>query len=317
MADEIQLQPTCPEQLIVTPTITCVEGKPNLRKMQGVSIVTGQLATIRYTMRDQNGDPVDLSLCLAAGAVIKLRVREAIEMCNWQEATIDASVVDLITNGADGVVQATLTKPVTHLPGIYRCEFAILSDSTPQAYLIFSNEFFLIVNRGQFAHTPFNKVHTQGPPTLPEIRLHLRDSDPVDNLWLGVQEFDTAEIAACIERPIHFFNEAPPPINQRFNTSNFPSRYFYLEAIVGCLYQMAAVHYMRVHLPYQQGQGGLTVDDKNKAQEYSAEGKARWEEWKNWVRHKKVQLNAASAFRSMGSPYWGTIWNSDLGGIAR
>lgn len=314
MVQEIQTPAQCPDQLIVTPSITCVEGKPNLRKMQGVSIVTGQLATIRYTMRDINGDPVDLSLCMAAGSVVKLRVREAIEMCDWQQATISGSVVDLSTNGADGVVQATLTEPVTHLPGIYRCEFAILSNDTPQANLIFSNEFFLIVNRGQFANIPFNHVRTQGPPTLPEIRLHLRDSDPADNLWLGVQEFDTAEIAACIERPIHYFNEAPPPINQRFNTSNFPSRYFYLEAIVGCLYQMAAIHYMRTHLPYQQQQG-LSIDDKNKAEQYAAEGKQRWEEWKNWVRHKKVQINAAAAFQSMGSPYWGTIWNNNVGGL--
>lgn len=309
MAQEVSVPVTCPEQLIVTPQITCVEGKPNLRKMQAVSVVVGQKATIRYVMRDQSGDPVDLSQCMALGATVELRIREAIMLNPYDGVTIQGSVVNLITNGADGEVQATLSKEVVAYPGISRCEFGILDAS---GNLIFSNEFFLIVNRGQFSQAPY-QVQPLGPPTLPEIRLHLRDSDPADNLWLGVQEFDMAEIAACVERPIHYFNEAPPPVYQRFNTANFPARYFYLEAIVGCLYSMASLHYMRVHLPYQQNQG-LTVDDKNKAQEYAAEGKQRWEEWKNWVRHKKIQINAAAAFQTVGSPYWGTTWNTNIGG---
>lgn len=305
MPQEVLSAPQCPDQLIVTPAITCVEGQPNLRKMQAVSVVTGQLATIQYTMRSQNGDPVDLSLCMAAGSTIVLKIREAIMMDSNSNpgVTIICSIVNLITNGADGVVQATLTSDVVAYPGISRCEFGVLDIN---GNLIFSNEMFLIVNRGQFA----NQVSRLGPPTLPEIRLHLRDSDPTDNLWLAVTEFDMAEIAACIERPIHYFNEAPPPINQKFNTANFPGRYFYLEAIVGCLYQMATLHYARVHLPYQQQQG-LTVDDKNKMEQYDAVGKQRWEEWKNWVRHKKIQLNAAAAFRTFGSPYWGTSWSTD------
>ena len=307
MTQEVQLPAQCPDQLIVTPQITCVEGKPNLRKMQAVSITAGQLATVQYTMRDPNGDPVDLSECLAAGATVVLKLIEAMMARNCV-ITIDGSVVNLVTNGADGVVQATLTQPAVSIPGIYRCSFGIVDiNGNP----VFTNEFFLIVNRSPFITSPYS-LNSLGPPTLPEIRLHIRDSDPNDNLWLGVQEFDMAEIAACTERPIHYFNEAPPPINQKFTTANFPSRYFYLEAIVGCLYQMAADHYMRVHLPYQQQQG-LTVDDKNKAQEYSAEGKQRWEEWKNWVRHKKVQLNAAAAFQSNGSPYWGNVWDSGIG----
>jgi hypothetical protein len=296
----------CTDQTTVKPVITCVEGAPNLKKMQAVTVVTGQAALIEYTMRDGNGDPVDLRPCLQAGGTVELRLREAvIGMYPGQPGVIiPCTLPDPPGDGSDGRVLAQLTQKAVAFPGISRADFGMLDAA---GHLLFNNEIFLVVNRSQYGEPAGVAPWPFGPPTIPEIRLHLRDSAPEDNLWLGVQEFDLAELAACIERPIHYFNESPPPIYQIFSTANFPARHHYLEAIIGCLYQMASLHYARVHLPYQQQQG-LTVDDKKKAEQYAAIGKEKWEEWKNWVRHKKIQFNATASFQSIGSPYYGNLW---------
>ena len=71
--------------------------------------------------------------------------------------------------------------------------------------------------------------------------------------------------------------------------------------MTGYLYQMAARHYRRVHLPYSAA--GLTVDDKNKAQEYQAIGDAMWQEFAGFVTAQKVSMNASAAIGTLGSAY--------------
>jgi hypothetical protein len=183
-------------------------------------------------------------------------------------------------------------------PGISRADAGIFDSG---GALVFTNTFYLVVNRSQFT----SSVLEQGPLSLAEIRLHLRDSGPEDNLWLGVEEFDMAEIAACIERPIRYWNEAPPPIGLYYSTASFPYRYNWLNATISGLYSLAAAHYRRVHLPVQAG--GVQVDDKNKSAEYQAIADKLWSEYKDWVKLRKVQLNCEAAVQTMGSPYsgWG------------
>jgi hypothetical protein len=171
--------------------------------------------------------------------------------------------------------------------------------------IIFINQGYLCVNRSLWTPNGLTGFGS-GPPTLAEIRLALRDSSPADNLWLGVEEFDLAEVVACIERPILYWNESPPPIPQKYNTATFPWRYYWLAGICGCLYKIAESHYMRVHLPYQAG--GVSVDDKNKFREYGAKGDKFWDEYRQWTQWKKVQLNAEAAVQSVGSPYYGWSW---------
>lgn len=297
-------QVVCADQLFVRPVVSVdVRGKPITKRVRAVQVSQGQAATIRYTMLSQNGDPVDLSACLLAGATVVARMHETMLCSPPDFVEIDCEVVN--PPGTDGCIQVEMTEEVVAYPGISSVEFALLD---VEQKVIFTNAIYLIVNRGQFG--PAGSLsNVGGPPTIAEIKLHLRDSDPNDNLWLGIEEFDLAEIAACIETPIAYFNEARPPLNQQWNTSNFPWRYHWLSGIIACLYKLAAKHYARVHLPYQQ-QGGLMIDDKNKAQEYSAIANEAWNEYKDWVLRTKVGINAMGAIQTVGSPYMGIQWTN-------
>lgn len=289
-------QSACSALKELSPSVTAVEGTPNYAKPMAFTIQQGQQAVLEWTMRDPSGCPVDLTTC---GGPVTFYLREALSLGDPSSrgVVIPCNPVDL----ANGVVDVSLTADAVAYPGISLGQFAA-SDSDGQ--LIFSNDCWLIVNRA--LSVPAGQQTHAGPPTLAEIRLHMRDSSPVDNLWLGVNEFDNVEIASCIVRPIDYFNETPPPLDFSFNTSNFPWRYNWLNGIIACLYELASLHYSRVHLPYSAG--GTQVDDKNKAQEYAQVAQRKWEDFKQWVLQKKVQINAQGAYMTTGSLYDWRSW---------
>lgn len=298
----------CVDQLTVRPVVSISsDGVPIIKRPRGVQVAQGQAATIRYTMLSQNGDPVDLSVCLLAGGSVKARLHETLLCSPPDFVQVDCTIVNNTDSnpGFDGCVDLELPPEVVAFSGISKIEFALLD---VDGNVIFTNNIYLIVNRGQWG-APGSLTNMAGPPSVAEIKLHLRDSDPADNLWLGIEEFDLAEIAACIERPILYWNESQPPINVAYTTATFPYRYYWLEGIIACLYKLAAKHYTRVHLPYQQ-QGGLMIDDKNKAKEYQAIAESSWNEFKDWVLRKKVEINAWGAVQGVGSAYFGIQWSN-------
>jgi len=296
----VNVPPTAEDQKILIPATTLVEGKPNYRKIQAVEVNAGMEAIVKWTMKSAAGDPVDLTDAVANGAIAEARIRETVNwsMGLWPPAE---TIACTIPNPAAGEVNMQLTKAVVEFPGISWVEIGILDNA---GKVIFTNQFYLVVNRSMFGGTTPNAP--SGPPSLAEIRLAMRDSAPEDNLWLGVTEFDMAEIAACIERPVIYWNEAPPPIPQKYNTATFPYRYYWMGGIVGCLYMIAEHHYTRTHLPYQAG--GISMDDKNKFQIYGQKGRQLWDEYRQWVQWKKVQLNCENAVMSVGSQYYGWSW---------
>jgi hypothetical protein len=258
-------------------------------------------------MLSQNGDPVDLSVCLLAGGSVKARIHETALCVPPDYVQVNCTIVNNTDNdpGKDGCVDCLLPSDIVACPGIFKIEFALLDvDDNVK----FTNWIYLVINKGQWGAAG-SLTQVGGSLTIPEVKLFLRDSDPADNLWLGVEEFDIAEIAACIALPIDYFNQSQPPLHQSWTTQNFPWRYFWLQATCAQLYKLAARHYTRVHLPYQQ-QGGLMIDDKNKAKEYWAMYEHDWNEWKDWTLHKKVELNAWGAVQGVGSPYFGIQWDN-------
>ncbi len=253
-------QETCTQQSTVQPVISVnVEGINIQGRVRAVTISAGQDVTIQTVMSDLNGNPVDLSQCLypssPSGPAGSIQMRIAETVLAGSPADLSTTILGFAVNppGVDGLVGAVLPSTVVAYPGISRAEFALLDSF---GNVLFTNWLYVIINRSQWG-TPT----TQGPPSLAEIRLAMRDSDPSDNLWYGLEEYDMAEIAAAIEYPIMYFNESQPPLRRKFSTASFPFRYFWLQAIVSRLYSMASLHYTRVHLPYQQ-QAGLQVDDK-------------------------------------------------------
>lgn len=310
------------------PGITEVNGRQVLAKMQSVVAASGQKAIIDWTFRDRNGDPLDLTtLGLPPGnpigtfggagdtdssssalvdfptpeedapAYILLRLQESIVLSGQQERwEAEATVVDAPTGRISVEVPANALK----LPGILVGEFAILNSSDE---VLITNRFWFIVERSLFGEDPGQIL---GPPSLAEIRLHLRDNGPEDNLLLDTVDFDMSEIAASIMRPLHYFNEALPPLSKNYDTTNFPYRWHWLEAICANLFSLAAEHYRRNFLPYSAG--GVNLDDKNKYNQYMQASQLREQNWKEWVLRKKAQLNAEGAFSSFESSYSDTWW---------
>lgn len=272
-------------------------GTPLPERKLALRAVGGQLATLAWTMVDRDGLPVDLTDLVAPAAgggsvvPVRLRVRDS-----------GGGVVREFAAGSTapetGEVTATLDASSLPGPGVYDAEFAVMVSGGPaETRIAFSNQLTLIVDRGLFG----GDEGRSGPPTMAEIRLHLRDSSPGESRLLDTRMFDDGEVAACITRVVDYWNEIPPPLARRYGTSDFPHRFLWLAGIKAGLYQLAADWYRRNHLPYQAG--GVQVDDLGKADEYDRKGDQAWAECKEMVKNLKVAANIEEGFGSYASPY--------------
>lgn len=163
--------------------------------------------------------------------------------------------------------------------------------------IVVANTLYLAVERGVHG-TP--DPSNEGPPTLAEVRLHLRDF-PESNLLLDEYEFDHAEVLLAAERCVAYFNELRPPLSMRFDTRTFPYRYHWMEGISYLLYRTAAAWHRRNRLPYSAG--GVTIDDVGKEREYLQAAQLHEATWKDWARREKLALNIAEGYGSVGSEY--------------
>lgn len=292
---------SCADQPALVPQTTAVFGCPVPARRKAVEAIQGQTLTIDWQFIDNNGRVVDLSSCGAfepddaSTGEVRVALREAIHFPNYGSET-SVEVVGTVTSLEAGQASFAMPTAATDRSGVYLAEAAVFNGA---GGLIFANQFYLIVNRGMFGGDPSQRC---GLPSIAEIRLHLRDSDGNGNPLLETVQFDMAEIAAAIEYPILYWNEAPPPISRTYTTATFPHRYHWMQAIVSRLYITAAHWYRRNRLQFQ-AQGGIALDDLNKDKVYEEKGQALWEEYKNWVRMQKVQANAASAVQWSGG-YW-------------
>lgn len=289
---------SCDSQQILSAAPTTVNGKTLLSRLRSLNMVAGQAASLDWQLHDQNGNPVSLTDCLcgagssssaSAGSCphVILYLRENLSgNCVSQ---FDAEIVD----DAVGKVRVAITKGTITRPGIYFAEMAVVDDTDPNNIgVLFSNVFYLVVNA--------TARHVKGPPSIAEIRLHLRDSAGGDNYLISGLKFDDAEIAMAIARPIMYWNEIPPDV-ARYTTQNFPFRYHWLEAICAQLFLIAEEHYRANQLQYQAA--GVAVDDMNKEANYAAAAQRRNEEWKTFVHRKKVEININGGYGGIGSGY--------------
>lgn len=282
----------CPDPEQVVPSTPGRFGTPLPAKMRAVRVNQRHSTNLVIPIL-QAGQPVDLS-CFFPSESDSESEPTAIKV-RWSEVSglshgvveADASLLD--TN--PGTISVSVPSAVTACGGIYRTNVGIYRGDTP----VYSYELFTIVESNIAGGVP------SGPPTVPEIRLHMADQDAGQNLLIGDHKFDDAEIAACIYRPVSYFNEALPILDVVYDTTNFPSRYHYLEAIVGHLYLIAAEYYRANHLPYSAGR--TSIDDMNKYQQYQEAGMQKLAEFKQWVRSYKIKLNIDDAWGAGGYVY--------------
>lgn len=137
-----------------------------------------------------------------------------------------------------------------------------------------------------------------GPLSISEIRLATRDVCPAMNFLIDTVEFKDEEIAWALRRPIDYWNEAQPPLNMIYSPITFPFRYNWTEATISVLLRTVALWLRRNDLDYSAG--GLTVADTKKWPEYERMATERWDAYKEWVKNKKLELNIAAGFNSIG-----------------
>jgi hypothetical protein len=328
-APPVECTPTlteCTDLNKISPEVSSYYSKLVLTRMRSVRIRCGQHAEIHWTMVDNNGFPVDLTECgfpdagsseslssysassyssLSSAAVeeggvgFKFRIRENLSLgIDPQPVKVEYPVH--LVDASQGKVKIVLDKKSTGVPGVYFAELGIFDNFGVEdtEMMLFSNVFYVLMERGQFG----SHRHMQGgPPTIMEVRLHLRDSAPEESLLLDNIKFDDAEIALAISRPIQYWNEIPPDLGVRATTQNFPFRYHWLEGICANLFFMAAENFRANNLTYSAA--GVQVNDQNKEPNYLQAAQRRNAEWQTFVRRKKSELNLNAAWGEVGSSY--------------
>jgi hypothetical protein len=279
--------------------------------MRAVSLTQGQTTTVEWQLHDKDGSPLDLrplgftdNSTYAEPFQVVMRIKEqiALGIAGAGPLQIPATV----KTAATGIVQVELTTNLTQLPGVYYGEMALIDTSNPDvaSKMIFSNTFSVIISRGTFGSSV-----PGGPPSIAEIRLHLRDSAPGESYLLDHLMFDDAEIALAITRPIQYWNEIPPPI-ATFTTQDFPYRYHWLEGICANLFFMVAEQFRRNQLSYSAA--GVQLDDQNKEPNYEQAGQLRWQSYKEWVRAQKAAINLEGGYGEIGSLYQYGVYSAGI-----
>ena len=308
---------SCEKQNKILAKQTVVDGCPVLPKLQCHEVQMGQDARLLWTMKTPDGSAVDLSECNSECSEssssdvsfddvgtpecgVELRMRE-LSGYNPQEQ-IFAISADMLDPAAGTVRSAALPDALVRSPGVYLEEWALM---TSDKRMLFSNQCITFVRPGLFGIENANQ-RVLGPPSIEDIRLSLRDNSGADNTLLDEVEFDSSEIAQAVLRPIQFWNEIPPPINPLMTTKTYPFKEIWLLGIQAYLLEIAAHNYRRNQLAYSAG--GISVDDKNKEQAYSAASARLMQRFQDMTRAKKIEVNISLFSGSVGSPYSGLFY---------
>lgn len=328
---------TCLNQHIIVPRTPMepTHGKPILTRTFAINIPGEQKATIEYVMRDVNGNPVDLSGCLCVpsdsssqsleagffgeapsssssnsssqGSVCACPYKLVFRLCEYLSGGSGKHYpVRLIDDGTAGKVAVDLSPDDTKYPGIYFGEFAMIEcdldlcdNPTGDSTVIFSNKIYVSIGRNLW-NNRMSCHQAAGPPSITEIRMHLRDTDPSESFLLDNLAFSDEEIMLATYLPVQYWNEIPPPIEMH-NTATFPYRYHWLMGIAGQLFLMAAEQQRRNNLTYAAG--GVQVNDQNREPNYEAAAQRRLDEYKKFVRNKKYSINLGLAYGEVLSEY--------------
>ena len=316
------LPASCQNQHIIMPANQrdAGSGKAILTRTAAIEIRGQQKATIEYTMRDRAGVPVDLRpcLCLPYGEEENLpgddedcpcEHKLVFRLCEYLSGGGIEFPVRLV-DAENGKVAVDLAAEDTTTPGVYFGEFAMIecdadvsNNPTCDTTVVFSNKLYVLIGRNLW-NNRMNCEGPAGPPSISEIRLHLRDTQADESYLLDNVAFSDEEIAQAVYLPVQYWNEIPPPIGTH-TTNSFPYRYHWLMAIAGYLFLTVAEQQRRNNLSYSAG--GVQVNDQNREPNYEQAAQRRLDEWRAFVVRKKAEINLSNAWGSVGSSY-GRSW---------
>lgn len=279
-----------------------MEGCPSLGRAKVFTAEQGLDASLKVQLTDRNGAPLDLAsidgfvgvsedaASEAATGVIAAKFREA-ALSEQDGGVVYASV----TPSVDDVDEATVLIPIpieiSRDPGIYIFEIGVVDETGSTVHI---ERGLLSIEASLFR--PVGGTLSDGPPTLMDVRMALRDHVD-DNLRIGEVEFSVDEIVTALVRPIREWNESRPPL-PLVSTKNFPYREQWLRAVTAFLLIMASDWYRRVYAKAQGG--GLNYDRYNKERDYLSVGQQLLLEWRHFVRRTKISIAVQASFGSYG-----------------
>jgi hypothetical protein len=287
-----------------------------LTRLKAFIVDQGAIPTLEHVMRDRVGRPIDLTKYVHSQVSVtstssistgtptgKIRVRirdfigEGAQLGSDPNPIWELDVAYAFDAGK-GVVRGVLEAGITEKAGIYEIYWAVCgSDNKP----IHTDRGLLSVERGAFPVHDEVLRRDAGPPTLQEVRMRLMDSSSSENLLLDDIEFKDEQIMLAMAEPVRLWNESPPPLRPHFTTRTFPFRGAWISGVLAQLHLMAANRYRRNRLAHSAG--GTTVDDLNKEKEYMTEGQRLWQEYRDWMFAKKVEINMKQMVGSNVSAY--------------
>lgn len=297
----------CEGDNVIGPDQPCEEGCPILTKKRAVLADKGICAVVEWPLRYRNGKAVDLTGCFPVDSPeeslsvsemstsVSVALSEGSIVVRFAGCDYNGNVYEVpgvASDAAGGKVRFTLPEEVFNTAGIYQMSIGV---KNADGNVIFQEPGILSVEQSLFG----DLGQRTGPPTVRELRIHLRDN-PIENDLLEDYEFDVPELMESIRHPIMQWNETPPPV-ARFNCATFPYTFHWRQAIIGELLRIAAHHYMRNE--YQATHGGVSGNLKAKHRQYLELGELYSTEWRRFIRAKKVEINAGRAFGSLDSTY--------------
>jgi len=303
-------------QTPLVPTTTTLDQVPLIEKKKALAIAGGQDALLSWTMVDDFGEPIDITAYVPSGTTpapdpvvganpLYMNITQPFPpvIARVAESALNTrgyvNIFGTITDPTNGVVQLTIDARKQLPPAIYDMDIGVIDPAS--GYPGYVNRVYLICEKSGFSNG-----QDCGPPTRRDIRLHMRDSSAAEQRLLDNVQFDDAEIADAITHAIEFWNNALPPIAPA-DTSNFPFSYWWMEAIVAHLYEVASRWYMTNKLTASAG--GVQVNDMDKSQECAQMAALGWQNYAKWVQSKKVAINAMGCFGHVSSPYGLRGWS--------
>jgi hypothetical protein len=253
-----------------------------------IEISQGQKASLQLYVADANGEAVPLTGATSAKFIAKESLAAQTDYIN---------TAGTIAAGATGKVTVAIDPEDVIDAGIFDAQVLVYNAAGD---LLWATYYWLAVEPSLDADPSV----ASDVPSLPEVRMMLRDVCREQNLLLNDFEFKDSEILYALRWPIDQFNSWAQP-KTTYTTKSFPWRFPWLRATCGYLLEMKAHGYIRDHLPYSAG--GISVSDKQKWNEYMQLANRLLAEWKEFMVNQKIELNVNSAFGSLRSPY---RWNA-------
>lgn len=276
-------------------------------KSNTIIVEGGAPSTVLYQIRDGSGVPVDLTRLMDKGNPGGLPDKNGVFV---RFAVADNTLVSNVAERAtvldtkNGTIQFELPDYVYNIPCIYSFHVAV---ADKEEYPRTGKPLYVAPGKGVVLveWTPFVTHADNCPmphrvvPAVEDVRRKLDDFLGKNDLMAQV-EYSADDIVNAMILPVRIFNEMPPRLARfRFSLMDFPFYEYWVLGTAAELLRLSVIHYVRNKLI--SSHGGLQGDEKCRDREYMQLAEMYKEEFRQWARFKKHELNY-----SQGQG-WGTL----------